>query len=65
VTGPTDSTATTIGVDPRDVVLHRNFHNAHAIIGIHFVLSSIELNELYYWHYLSLSQNYISPRIVN
>ena len=54
VASTTHRTTTAVGVNARHVILHRHFHDAHSGISIDFVLGAIKLNELNYWHYLSL-----------
>jgi hypothetical protein len=49
-----DRTTTAVGINSRNVVFHRYFHDAHSGISIDFVIRAIKLNELNYWHYLSL-----------
>jgi hypothetical protein len=54
MTGTADRTTTTVSVNAWNIVLHRDFHDAHTRIGVNFMFCPIEFNELNNWHYPSL-----------
>jgi hypothetical protein len=52
--GATDGASATVSVDSWNIVLHSNFHDAHATIGIDLMFRTIKLNKLNDWHYITL-----------